>query len=320
MLSTGEDLMDTDSPQGIGLDAAQQRIARMLDPQTPRGDGDSGDWGDDTDGAFDAPDEDYEDAGADGMDGEEQPRYLVKVDGEEHEVSLDELVHGYSRQADYTRKTQKLAEERQAIAAEREQLSDVHRERAEYATLLGAMRQSLESAEPEPDWDTLFAQDPQRASVLKQHWDGEQMARQHQAMAIRAEQERLLAMAQRDQQEMLHRHLHTEMSRLPEIIPAWRDPEVAETERQQITHWALAQGLSPQDIDGVTRADVVDIMRKAWLYDTGRKKAEAAVNGAQPTLRPGAAGRRMPDLTRQKARLAKTGRVSDAAKIIQALL
>lgn len=307
--------MDTDNPQGIGLDMAQERIAQMLDPQE-----DIGDMGDETDGAYDAADEDYGDADAEGMAGDEQPRYLVRVDGEEHEVSLDELVHGYSRQADYTRKTQKLAEERQAIAAEREQLADVHRERAEYATLLAGMRQSLEEAQPEPDWDSLFAQDPARASALKQQWDGEQLARQHQALVIRSEQERLLALAQHDQQEMLHRHLHQEMSRLPEVIPAWRDPGVADAERQQIVHWAMAQGLSPQDIAGVTRADVVDIMRKAWLYDTGRKKAEAAMSGAQPTLRPGAAGRRTPELARQKARLAKTGRVSDAARIIQALL
>lgn len=307
--------MDTDSPQGIGLDSAQERIARMLDPHE-----DIGDMGDETDGAYDAADDDYGDADADGMDGGEQPRYLVRVDGEEHEVTLDELVHGYSRQADYTRKTQKLAEERQAIAAERERLEDVHRERAEYATLLAGMRQSLEAAQPEPDWDSLFAQDPARASALKQRWDGEQLARQHQALAIRAEQERMLALAQDAQHETLNRHLHAEMSRLPEIIPAWRDPEVATSERQQIVDWAMAQGLSAQDIAGVTRADVVDIMRKAWLYDQGRRKAEAAMSGAQPTLRPGAAGRRVPDLARQKARLAKTGRVSDAARIIQALL
>lgn len=313
--------MDTDSPQGIGLESAQERIAHMLDPREDNWPfEDIGDEGDGTDDGYDPAADDYGDADADGMDGAEQPRYLVKVDGDEHEVTLDELVHGYSRQADYTRKTQKLAEERQAIAAEREQLADVHRERAEYAGMLTAMRQSLEEAQPEPDWDSLFAQDPARASALKQHWDGEQLERHHQALAIRSEQERLLALAQRDQQDMLHRHLHQEMSRLPEVIPAWRDPGVAQAERQQIVDWAMAQGLSPQDIAGVTRADVVDIMRKAWLYDTGRKKAEAAMSGAPPMLRPGAAGRRTPDLARQKARLAKTGRVSDAARIIQALL
>jgi len=41
--------------------------------------------------------------------------YTVKVDGDEHQVSLEELQDGYQRQADYTRKTQELAAERQRL-------------------------------------------------------------------------------------------------------------------------------------------------------------------------------------------------------------
>ena len=41
--------------------------------------------------------------------------YAVKVDGEDHEVSLEELRDGYQRQSDYTRKTQELASERKRL-------------------------------------------------------------------------------------------------------------------------------------------------------------------------------------------------------------
>ena len=41
--------------------------------------------------------------------------YTVKVDGAESQVSLQELQDGYQRQADYTRKTQELASERQRL-------------------------------------------------------------------------------------------------------------------------------------------------------------------------------------------------------------
>ena len=241
--------MDTDSPQGIGLDSAQERIARMLDPRDdtwpPE---DMQGMGDEADGASDAADDDNgdgdnRDAAADGMDGGEQPRYLVRVDGEEHEVTLDELVHGYSRQADHARMTQKLAEERQAMAAERAQLADLHRERADYAALLGELRQSLEAAAAEPDWARLLPDDAARAAALKHAWQGEQLARERRALAARGEQERVLALAQRDQQEMLHRHVQAETARLPDVIPAWRDAALAAAERQQIVDWALAQGL-----------------------------------------------------------------------------
>ena len=46
---------------------------------------------------------------------EEQPEeelYTVRVDGEDVEVTLDELSKGYSRQQDYTKKTQEIAEYR----------------------------------------------------------------------------------------------------------------------------------------------------------------------------------------------------------------
>ena len=43
--------------------------------------------------------------------------YTVKIDGEEFEVTLDELRNGYQRQADYTRKSQSLAEQRKAYEA-----------------------------------------------------------------------------------------------------------------------------------------------------------------------------------------------------------
>lgn len=44
---------------------------------------------------------------------EEEPKYKVKVDGQEVEVTQEELLRGYMRQSDYTRKTQALANERQ---------------------------------------------------------------------------------------------------------------------------------------------------------------------------------------------------------------
>ena len=41
--------------------------------------------------------------------------YVVKVDGVEQRVNLEELQSGYQRQADYTRKTQELARERERL-------------------------------------------------------------------------------------------------------------------------------------------------------------------------------------------------------------
>ena len=53
---------------------------------------------------------------------EPKPRYKVKASGEEVEVELDELIKGYQQGADYTKKSQALAEQRKALEAERQHL------------------------------------------------------------------------------------------------------------------------------------------------------------------------------------------------------
>lgn len=69
------------------------------------------------DGAEDFETEGYEhEDSTEGQDAPEVPKYTVKVDGADVEVTLDELTNGYSRQADYTRKTQALAAEREQLA------------------------------------------------------------------------------------------------------------------------------------------------------------------------------------------------------------
>ena len=46
---------------------------------------------------------------------QEPQMYIVKVDGQEIQVPLEELLNGYQRQADYSRKTQALADERRHL-------------------------------------------------------------------------------------------------------------------------------------------------------------------------------------------------------------
>jgi len=65
-----------------------------------------------------------------------KPRYKVKASGEEVEVELDELIKGYQQGADYTKKSQALAEQRKAIEAERQHLEYVKQERQAYAQIV----------------------------------------------------------------------------------------------------------------------------------------------------------------------------------------
>ena len=74
---------------------------------------------------------------------EETPTYRVKVDNEEVEVTLDELLQGYSRTKDYTKKTQALAETRKAIEAEKARIEEAKQLRDTYAQRLQVIEEML---------------------------------------------------------------------------------------------------------------------------------------------------------------------------------
>ena len=63
--------------------------------------------------------------------------YTVKVDGEESQVTLEELQDGYQRQADYTRKTQELADERKRLQQAEAIVSSLESNPAETLQALG---------------------------------------------------------------------------------------------------------------------------------------------------------------------------------------
>ena len=74
--------------------------------------------------------DDYEISDDDADDGEEATidYYTVKVDGAEVDVSANELIAGYQRNGDYTRKTQAVAEDRKAVEGERQQFAPAQQE------------------------------------------------------------------------------------------------------------------------------------------------------------------------------------------------
>ncbi len=94
---------------------------------------------DETEGDADEGAEDGQPEGddADGQSedgGESDPESLhtVHVDGEEIEVTYEELVSGYQREADYRKKTQELAREKREVLAEKEAIKDMPEKRKQY--------------------------------------------------------------------------------------------------------------------------------------------------------------------------------------------
>jgi hypothetical protein len=274
---------------------------------------------------------DTEDASSDETDGEQseleedtqeedKPQvFTVKVDGKEIEVTLDELQKGYSRTQDYTRKTQQVAEARKAAEAE---LQAVRAEREQYAQLLGALSEQVKvAAEPQIDWDRLYREDPieyvRQREVMREN--------KEKAAAIQAEQQRLAEIAQQEQMQRFQAVKAKEAQALIEAIPSWKDPAKAKAEKAMLVELGQKMGFTPEELGNIYDHRVVLALRKAALYDQMQAKRQGIKpvtnNGPKPA-KPGAAGRvsQMSDSVRAKQRLAKTGRVEDAASAIALLL
>ena len=236
----------------------------------------------------------------------EQPTsYKVKIDGEEVEVTLDELQSGYSRQQDYTRKTQELAQ-RDAI----------------YAQLLPKLEAQLSAdLANEPDWNKLYEDDPVGYVREKQLWD----ERKEKLKATQAENQRLQQEAAAKQQEQLAKFVEYGQQKLLEIIPEWKNPEIAQQEKLAIRDYGInTLGYTAQEMDSIYDYRALLGLRNAWLNNktveaTKKKPTEKA---PARVARPGAVTKTksVAPAKRAKQRLAKTGKTSDAAKVFEQML
>ena len=274
---------------------------------------------DDADASSDETDPEQSEEDGDSEE-EDQPQvFTVKVDGKEVDVTLEELQKGYSRTQDYTRKTQQIAEVRKQTEAE---LQEVRAEREQYAQLLGALQaQVQQAAQPQVDWDRLYNEDPiewvRQREVMREN--------QEKAAAIQSEQQRLAQLSQREQLQQREALLAQEQEALVAAIPEWKDAKKAQAEKAMLVQFGQKIGFTPDDLKNVVDHRAVVMLRKAALYDqmmSKRGQIKPVTNNGPRPAKPGAAGRvsSNTEAMRAQQRLAKTGRVDDAADAIYKLL
>lgn len=246
----------------------------------------------------------------------------VKVDGKEQEVTLREALNGYSRTADYSRKTMELAEQRKAMQAE---FQAVQEERQQYAQLLTALSQQLQAQQPqEPNWEKLYNEDPLEYVRQKDLY----RERQEKMVAAQIELQRVQQMQTVEQQQALGSYIQEQFGKLVEALPQWKNPEVREAERTKIREYGNKLGFSDEELSQAYDHRAVLALYKAMKFDemmSNRPKPAAAQPGAPKAVPAGGQTNVVPkraatEVTRAKQRLAKTGRVQDAASIFETLL
>ena len=250
---------------------------------------------------------------------EEQPVYRVTVDGNEIEVTQDELLNGYSRQQDYTRKTQELANQRKLIE---QQAQELQQRDAIYAQLLPKMEAQLKGElVNEPDWNSLYDDDPIAYVREKQIWD----EKKEKLTAVSAEQQRLQQEAYAQQQQQIAYIVQEGQQRILQIIPEWKNAEIASKEKSAIRDYGInVLGYSAQEMDAIYDYRALLGLRNAWLNSKTVEATKKKPTQKAPArvARPGSTSRKKSLAPAQRAKqvLAKTGKVQDAAKVFEQFL
>ena len=255
---------------------------------------------------------------------EEDLKYTIKVDGEEFEVGIDELKNGYQRQADYTRKSQALAEQRKETEAIQSERMRLEQERQMYANGL-QMLQEQQSAKLKDfdsiDWESLKTEDPYQYMIKKDEYRD---AQERITNLVQEQQAVQQEQAQQAQQARAH-FVQQEYSRLVEALPEWNDSK--STIKKDVQDYAISAGFLPQEVNQLADHRSILVIKKAMEYDKLTQKVAPKKKAVKkvPKVQKSGRGNSKEDVAaenikKKRARLQKSGKQNDAASIFYDML
>tara|TARA_R110001592_G_scaffold127640_2_gene339572 strand:- start:3736 stop:4776 length:1041 start_codon:yes stop_codon:yes gene_type:complete len=195
---------------------------------------------------------------------EEQEYFTVKINGEDKDVTLDELAAGYSRQSDYTKKTTEVAGQRKEIEQMQSELLQERQALQQGLQQLNQQLSSQSSNEPTKEyWDNLYQDDPLEYVKQKDDWRD----KKEQLTQVTTAQQQLAQQQAQEQQVEFQKHLAQEQQKLVQAIPEWKDAKKAEVEKASMVTWAKRAGFSEQELNQASDHRAIVTMRKAYLFD-----------------------------------------------------
>jgi len=250
---------------------------------------------------------------------EEPQRFTVKAAGEEKEVTLDELMQGYQLGADYTKKTQEVAEQRKAVEAEQQAIQEAKQVRDTYAQRLQAIEQFLTGNQDSPeDLAAMKENDPIGYAVKV----AELTEKKEQLAQVKAEQDRLAQQQQAEQQQQMAKFVQQEAQKLSQVLPEFSDPTKGEQIRNEIRNYGKSVGFSDQELANVYDSRHVLMLHKAMQYDKLQKSKPAVTKKVSKAPKMVKSGTKVKEgnsdvRKKQMQKLKQTGRAADAAALFE---
>ena len=168
----------------------------------------------------------------------EEPMYTVTIDGTDLSVNLEELIQGYQRNADYTRKTQELAQERnQSSEFVERSKKDVEAKLTKLNELNNAAQAQLQQEYAEVDFEKLYEEDPVEAARLEH-----KMRKKHEQLAQVSQQTQEL------QAQEFNKYLSEQQKLLSQKVPELMDEQKGPRFKQQMRDYLGNIGFNDNEI------------------------------------------------------------------------
>lgn len=197
----------------------------------------------------------------------------LEVDGQTH--TLPGALRGaFLRQADYTRKTQELAEHRRALESERAAVAEEARTAGQASAdelRLAALDHQLAELHG-VDWEGFAGHDPQAAQALWSRFQDMAQAREDLAQAVSHHAGRRQLAAAREAAERMAETGRT----LQREIEGW-SPEVA----GKLVDYAQTHGVTLDELSAADDPRVWKILHRAWQADQAKARDGAAKAATQ---------------------------------------
>ena len=270
------------------------------------------------------PDENRDEEGDEATD-----VYTVKIDGTDTDVTLDELLAGYSRHSDYTRKTQQLSEERKQLeeyAGRYEQeLANTIQVREQYVQQIGQyVQQGLHGLQQfsNVDWARLKEEDPIEYVTKRDEF----REARDRIQAMQGQQQEAARQNQREAQAIHAQQLQQEGERLAEAVPEWADEKKRPELAGQIRDYAQSVGFSADEVDAVVDHRAINVLLKAAKYDALQNsdlKSKKVKRNPRVVKAGSKTDKSQNSAKKRKAqfnRLKQSGDAADAAKLMEDLI
>ena len=247
---------------------------------------------------------------------QEPERYAVKVNGQEEQVSLDDLKQGYSGQKYVQQGMQEAAQQKKeaesvyvALTNERQQLAELY--------------QSLQQGgfEPPPMKPTKEYFDADPIGYMQKNLEYEEKMGSYNAKMAQIEQ--VTHKQSEAQNNAKQAYLQEQMQVLQKEIPEFADSKRATALKEQLVSVGQNHyGYTSDEIGLITDARAIKVLNDAMKYQdiiSGKSKAKVKVQSTKPMVKPGAKKMATPKAkvrSRQQAKLKDSGSIDDALNLI----